>query len=325
MLAAIVLALVSCLVYLIHAGGLFFSVLILLTFILMAGVVFIYIFVFHFITKSFNSGYGLNPGSAFYSWIETLLTKEGIQSVSGLIARQKLEAQKIKLRIDHPLGLQEIGPRLSIIASDITTQAKVEFPLMAGMYWPDQEAGDVNPAQFVRASMSIPFFFKAHAVKISDPSNALLREEWKKQLNYTGPIPLQALFVDGGLLSNFPINIFYNPKVEIARMPTLGILLEDEDFKPKDQFDSLGSFVWAMVNTLRYNYDKDFMLKHNDFEKTIGRIDVKDFNWLKFNLTEKEKEELFRKGAEAARDFIRGFDWENYKLERRKMTEALKK
>ena len=50
-------------------------------------------------------------------------------------------------------------------------------------------------------------------------------------LNEPDP-PSTARFVDGGMLSNFPINLFYNPKVITPRLPSFGIDLDDS--KPDD-------------------------------------------------------------------------------------------
>ncbi len=132
------------------------------------------------------------------------------------------------------------------------------------------------------------------------------------------------MMVDGGLLSNFPINVFFNPKVEIARLPTFGIVLDDEDAKPKQNFPGFGSYLWAIFNTVRYYYDRDFLIKNSIFEKCIGRIDVRKFNWLNFNLTKEEKIQLFINGVEAAADFLMEFDWEGFKNYRREKKAQIK-
>ena len=56
-------------------------------------------------------------------------------------------------------------PHLSIVASEITNQRKVEFPAMAKFYWQDWE--NMNPADFVRASLSIPLFYEPFSVTIT--------------------------------------------------------------------------------------------------------------------------------------------------------------
>ena len=58
----------------------------------------------------------------------------------------------------------EATGRLAMVAADITTETKVEFPKMADLYW--NNPGQVNPACYARASMSIPFFF--HPYRVSE-------------------------------------------------------------------------------------------------------------------------------------------------------------
>ncbi len=52
---------------------------------------------------------------------------------------------------------ERANPHLALVTADLSTQTKVEFPDMAPLYWGDSDS--VNPAMYVRASMSIPGFF----------------------------------------------------------------------------------------------------------------------------------------------------------------------
>ncbi len=79
--------------------------------------------------------------------------------------------------------------------------------------------------------------------------------------------------------------------------PLFGIELDDatpEDISRNraDQL-SLGSYLGKLFNTVRYYYDKDFLLKNNLFRKGIGVIKVADFNWLDFNISDDKQKELF--------------------------------
>ncbi len=47
------------------------------------------------------------------------------------------------------------------------------------------------------------------------------------------------------------------------------------------------------------------MIKHPHFEECIASIDVREFNWLNFNLEDEEKLKIFKKGAEAAAEFLK--------------------
>lgn len=74
---------------------------------------------------------------------------------------------------------------LKVVAADITTQTRAVFPEDAPSYWKD---GEVNPAAFVRASMSIPFFFFPMEVD-NVPNNGTDATTDKNWHIYNGKIP----------------------------------------------------------------------------------------------------------------------------------------
>jgi len=277
-------------------------------FLLVVGVGF---WIRHLFKRFDRNGYGINPGKDFTDWISSILQdpdygpviyslkdlKNHLLEVPNIYHRDGKDVSDLKVPKDG-------DEFITLISSDITSQMKVEFPKMWKLYWDD--ASQVNPADFVRASMSIPVFFEVFRIK--DIPIDKVSGEWEKTLNMTPPAspPTRAMLVDGGIISNFPINIFFNANVDKPRLPSFGVMLEDVIFKPKERFNSLGDFIYSIFNTVRFHYDKDFLIKHNDFEKTIGRIDVRKFNWLNFNIEGKEKLRLFKKGVEAATEFLIG-------------------
>ena len=147
-------------------------------------------------------------------------------------------------------------------------------------------------------------------------------------------------FVDGGILSNFPINVFHNPKIRIARMPTFGVKLEDEDHvvagANKTVRKKFLSFLGSIFSTVRFYYDRDFLKRNEIYEKCIAHVDVAGFNWLNFGIDYNTKLKLFQRGAEAAKTFFLGgkvwvdgkekpfeaFDWEKFKKEREQVVLA---
>jgi NTE family protein len=138
--------------------------------------------------------------------------------------------------------------------------------------------------------------------------------------------PTTARFVDGGMLSNFPINIFYNPKVITPRLPSFGIDLDDSDPADKEKNAtswSLLGYFGRMFNTIRYYYDKDFLLKNKVYEKGIGKVPLAEYNWLNFFLSDQDKIDMFVKGAQAATKFLKEFDWDAYKNNRTLMQVTL--
>lgn len=59
-----------------------------------------------------------------------------------------------------------------------------------------------------------------------------------------------------------------------------------------------------LVSTMRFFYDREFILKHDMYKKTVRSIDTGKIHWLNFNLTDEEKIELFFRGALTATLFL---------------------
>lgn len=195
-----------------------------------------------------------------------------------------------------------VTKELVIVSSDITHEIKVEFPGMHKMYWGDDFS--ISPAKYVRASMSVPFFFKPFQIDFNPGQQLTIENEWLQYRKVQKKMEPCALLVDGGMLSNFPINVFYNAKIPVPRKPTFGIKLEyDDDTAPKE-IKSLMGLGGKLISTMRFFYDRDFILKHDMYQKTVRSIDTGKIHWLNFNLTDEEKIELFFRGALAATIFL---------------------
>ncbi|MGH7961739.1 MAG: patatin-like phospholipase family protein, partial [Candidatus Binatia bacterium] len=124
---------------------------------------------------------GLNPGQAFFNWVTSELRKVGIHTNADLQHTLAATPPGLRHRNGTALADEDKCGRLAIVAAYITTETKVEFPKMAELYWSDPDR--INPAYFVRASMSIPFFF--HPFQVDDcPQNR--REAWEKHAQYFG-------------------------------------------------------------------------------------------------------------------------------------------
>jgi NTE family protein len=190
-----------------------------------------------------------------------------------------------------------------IVSSDITNEIKVEFPGMHRMYWGDDMS--ISPASYVRASMSIPFFFKPFRVKFNPGQKVAIQQEWDKYMQVKKALEEEACFVDGGVLSNFPINVFADPSILIPRLPTVGIKLEYQDETSiNNEVKSIQDLVGGLISTMRYFYDRDFIFKNDSYKKTVRSVDTGKIHWLNFNLTDKEKIELFYRGALSATIFL---------------------
>ncbi len=249
---------------------------------------------------------GLNPGNEFFEWFSACLKEENIYSTEDI--------EKILAKVPSDLIHRSKGkdfrypkPKLKVVAADLTTTTKTVFPEMADLYWEDPSV--VNPAHYVRASMSIPFFFEPmNITKVSEIKD--VKQRWKRVANFYGNIPDKVLFTDGGMISNFPISIFHLNGVPNA--PTLGVRL-GTNVRNFCSIASMVGYISSVISSLRFDSDYEFIYKNPDYNKLIAYIDTRGHNWLNFAMSDTEKEELFIKGMLTALDFLENFDWEGYK------------
>jgi len=264
-----------------------------------------------------TGGHGVNPGKYFYKWMERIMEENGVSTVTQLNAKA---ATIPVLKVRHPAtqNANTLCGDVTFITSEIASQNKIEFPKMCNLFREDPD--ELHPAHFVRASMSIPIFFESHIIKDIPRKSQKIKDAWMQHFGTDEGIPKKARFVDGGMMSNFPINMFYNPKILEPRIPSFGIDLDDSVAQVETDDDllpsNLASYLGGLFNTIRYYYDKDFLIKNNVFKKGIGKIHLSEFNWLNFFITEEEKLKMFIKGAQAASDFLLNFDWVKYQQER---------
>ena len=262
-----------------------------------------------------KSKLGVNPGNDFEKWINQELAKTGIKTLLDLNNLRHKLPEGIINKSDPQNS--SVTPRIAIITSDITTHTKVEFPRMADLYWIDPLS--VNPSKFVRASMSIPFFFEPFSVNDIPDAGKLDHPKWYEHARYYGEVPNSIKFVDGGMLSNFPINVFHRKDNKAPRTPSFGVRLSTYR-KNYSKTDSIIGISGAMVSTMRQIHDYDFLLQNPDYNKLICRIDAdSEYNWLNFNMTREEQIALFTLGAKKALEFLETFNWEEYKEIREQM------
>ncbi|HJY23318.1 MAG TPA: hypothetical protein VJ279_10555, partial [Hanamia sp.] len=271
-----------------------------------------------------NSGFGINPGNYFYDWIKQQLISNGVHTVSDL-NKKATTIPALHLRVDNPEGVESLKGDVTFIASELVTQNKIQFPEMCYLFREKANIDTLQPAGFIRASMSIPVFFESYMINDIPCTTEEIKKAWMDAMDEPDP-PTTARFVDGGMLSNFPINIFYNPKVITPRLPSFGIDLDDSDPADKEKNAtnwSLLGYFGRMFNTIRYYYDKDFLLKNKVYEKGIGKVPLAEYNWLNFFLSDHDKIDMFVKGAQAATKFLKEFDWDAYKNNRTLMQVTL--
>ncbi len=280
--------------------------------------------------KAFSkNGYGLNEGKIFHQWINKVIasnyveadpSKGSINNLADFASHFMRVPPGLIVKPDSRrlINVPPDMPMLTIITCDIVAERKIEFPRMWDLYWAKQE--NARPGDFVRASMSIPAFFETY--NVTDIRKKSSFAIWDNHLNWQNEkksIPDKAQFIDGGTLSNFPINVFYNPNYPVPRMPTFGIRLQDGILDAVNRSNNTFlKYIKSLFSTIRFNFDRDFITKNRAYNFGVKLIDLKEHSWLNFFMKDKEKMELFKKGAAAAAEFLKTFDWEKYKAERLK-------
>lgn len=214
---------------------------------------------------------GMHSGDYLTKWLEPLLAKVGVRTFADLARHDDQDS----------LGPDE-QYSLVVHTSDLSRHTLVRLP------WDYREYGLAADQQkvvdAVRASMSIPFYFRP--VEVPTPRG---RVTW----------------VDGGLLSNFPITAFDRTDGHPPRWPTWGVKLSSRP--PAATPDtpvrtSVGMAVQALQTLTaewnRYRLDEEGVSRRTIFVDTSG-VSATDFQ-----LSQADQNMLFQHGQEAATVFL---------------------
>ena len=183
--------------------------------------------------------------------------------------------------------------------SDITRGLLVRIPWDLPDYGQDPRRFSI--ADGVRASMSIPFFFEpvrqtstACTVEVPQSDGTTVKRQFDGG---------QVTWVDGGMLSNFPISVFDRTDNKPARWPTVGIklsaapLITIADVPVKNTAQEAMRCMHTMMNEWdRYRVDTG--------ADRIIFIDNGGIKATQFDLTPAQQQDLFRAGAAAALNFV---------------------
>lgn len=109
-----------------------------------------------------NAGFGINPGDYFYDWIKKQLISNGVKTVTDLQSKAAADIPGLHLRVPNAEGLNGLKGDVTFITSELVTQNKIQFPGMWNLFRKDIDS--LQPAGFIRASMSIPVFFESYFI-----------------------------------------------------------------------------------------------------------------------------------------------------------------
>jgi len=232
-------------------------------------------------------GHGVYKGDYAHDFVAEQLKGLGVETFGDL-------------RLDDDQVPAERRYRLVVTATDITRGQLVRLPWdYRGIYGLDPDEQHVADA--VRASMSIPFLFRP--VKITSAAG------------------LESTLVDGGLLSNYPIDTFDRLDSKPPRWPTLGVTLlpnlpEGNDrvipgLAPVRMFSG-PRLLEQVLTTMLVGRDQAYLNEPWVCARTI-RVDSTDVGVVDFDATREELDTLYRKGYDAATAFLAGWDEAAYR------------
>ncbi|MDH6245191.1 patatin-like phospholipase family protein [Mycobacterium sp. OTB74] len=232
---------------------------------------------------------GLYRGDFAYDWIRGELKNLGVNTFGDLA-------------IDDDHLPPERRYSLVVTVTDLTTGQLVRLP------WDYERVYGLDPdeqlvADAVRASMAIPFLFQP--VTLNDAAGQA------------------STLVDGGVLSNFPIDSLDRPDGRAPRWPTFGVTVVPylpapsvEDLIPAFRLlhGRAPSLLESLLTTMLVGHDQTYLNQPWVKVRAI-QVDSTDVGVLDFDITRAQAEVLYDKGYAATTEFLGAWDWAAY-LER---------
>jgi len=189
--------------------------------------------------------------------------------------------------------LEDEQYRLVVVVADLSLGQLVRLP------WDYRRLYGLDPdrqliADAVRASSSIPFFFKPAKLAWGDNQQA-------------------SHLVDGGLVSDFPVDIFDRTDGQPPRWPTFGIKLSARRSANvvAHPINGLRSFATALFETAIGGNDQAHLADPCIAARTIF-VDHLGIPSTDFGMDAHKRDALYESGRDAASRFLAGWDWPSY-------------
>lgn len=234
----------------------------------------------------FLRGTGFYRGDVAHDWIRSELKNLGVTNFGDLT-------------YDDPNLFEQRRYRAVVSVTDLTTEQLVRLP------WDYRRVYGLDPdeqsvADAVRASMSVPFFYRP--ATITDARGRRSR------------------LVDGGVLSSFPIDSFDRPDGRPPLWPTFGVTVMPRvneglgamipALKPLRSFGQL-ALVEKLLTTMLVGHDQTHLNLPWVGVRAI-RVDSTDVGILDFDISRSQLERLYDNGYAAAQQFLSTWDFNDY-------------
>ncbi|MGB7622921.1 MAG: patatin-like phospholipase family protein [Terriglobia bacterium] len=245
---------------------------------------------------------GIYEGEFFEEWLRGLLEKKNKHTFADLINPDHAQDAK-----DSPYRY-----RLRVVASDITRRRMLVLPQdIADFEEFDGDPDKLEIARAVRMSMSIPFFFEPVELTCMDDRFPRTEEEQGEEATRGKHITFTArqrrcYIVDGGVLSNFPVDLFDAPPDRTPRWPTFGFkLVAPNDDRPNRIGGPLTLFA-ALFTTMMEAHDQ----RHMDQETAVRTIKIRTekVKTTDFDLKPEDSDALYDRGRDGAKQFFECWD-----------------
>lgn len=227
---------------------------------------------------------GIHRGDVLREWVGALLAEYGVETFGDL-----------RIPPDEDPGSPlpaERAYRLVIVAADVSRGRLLRLPWDYADYGLDPDRQPV--AHAVRASASIPFFYRPVRLKHRGSGT-------------------RSYLVDGGVLSNFPVNIFDRVDGRPPRFPSFGVKLSarpEATHVPHRIRTSL-DFGRALVSTVLSAQDQ----RHLDDPCVVARtifVDTMKVQSTDFDIDADTRDRLYANGRAATERFLGRWDFEEF-------------
>lgn len=233
---------------------------------------------------------GAYRGHYIHAFLEEELAKLGVKTFKDLIAPDDPQADP-RFRKFHRY-------KLVVVATDVTNGRLLRLPWDYELLGLDPDEQSVATA--VRASMSIPLYFEPVKIKTKGGKEIVL--------------------VDGGVLSNFPIQAFDRTDGKEPRWPTFGVkIIPDLPADMKELFPPLPGGALPPIDMLErvaataiVGHDQTYLERPCVQRRTIA-VDTSEIGIVEFDAPPEKRETVRTNGEAAADRFLAGWDWESYK------------
>lgn len=232
---------------------------------------------------------GIYEGDYVREFLGAILQEAGVETFGDLRV-DDAEARQLPPGHDY---------RLVVMTTDLTNGCLVRLP------WDYKRLYDLDPdrqlvVDAVRASMAIPFYFKPVRLRDAEGTTVTL--------------------VDGGVLSNFAVDVFDRRDGRPPRWPTFGVKLLPKLPAGRAQlFPLLGliprgpvHLLEALMSTMLVGRDQTQLSQPWVQARTIT-VDTTAAGVVDFGLKKKAMERLYDSGRSAAEKFLDGWDFDEYR------------